>query len=260
MSLSTSFFTESIVCLILPILALLVWHGKTKARVSPFFVGALMFVVFALLLEQILHQIVLGGTSAFSTAINGNILYKALYGGLAAGLFEETGRLVGFKTLLKKQTAKQTAITYGLGHGGIECMLVAGVNGLVYGLIASGVISAALLGASASAVTASLAATAATTPLWAILERISAMMLHLGLSIFVFKAVRVPGKGGLYPLAILIHAAFDAVFVLLSGSVSSLAVIEGLIFVSALAVLLIALGTYKRLPADPSSAAPEAAE
>ena len=257
MTVSTAFFIEGGVCLLLPVAALLVWHGKTTARVSPFFVGALMFFVFALVLEQILHTFVLKPGGPLSAVINGNLLYKAVYGGLAAGLFEETGRLVGFKTLLRKQTARQTAITYGLGHGGFECILLAGVSGLVYGLVASGVISASLLGASGGAVAAAIAATAAATPLWAILERVSAMMLHLGLSIFVFEAVRVPGKGWLYPLAILLHAAVDCGAVLAAGRISSVAAIEGLILAAALAVLAAALAVYKKLPADTGGAAPE---
>lgn len=253
-TVSFTLLAEGAVCLILPIIALLVWHGKTKARVSPFFVGALMFFVFALVLEQLLHSVVLGGGSALSRTINGNLFYKAVYGGLAAGVFEETGRLVGFRTLLKKQTGRSTAITYGIGHGGFECMMVGGVNGIAYGLVASGVLGASVLGAAADTVSAAIAATAPMTPLWGIMERVSAMLLHLGLSVFVFTAASHKGKRWLFPAAILIHAAVDAGFVIAAGYISSTAAIEALVFVCGAAVLLAGLKIYYKLPKDVSFA------
>ena len=259
LTLTNSLLLEGAVCLILPIAVLLIWHGKTRSRVSPFFVGALMFVVFALILEQAVHSLILGGGSALAGAINGNLLYKAVYGGLAAGLFEETGRLFGFRVMLKKQTAKQTAVTYGIGHGGIECMLLAGVNGLLYGLFSAGVVSASVLGSTAAdALTKTLAATAAAAPLWGIMERVSAMLLHIGLSIFVFKAASVQGKMWLYPAAILIHAAADAGIVYLAGYVSSIPVIEAVTLGVCLFVFVISLNTYDKLPANAGSTEPKA--
>ena len=52
----------------------------------------------------------------------------ALYGGLAAGLFEETGRLLAFRFILKPHTARITALSYGIGHGGIEAFWVMGLS------------------------------------------------------------------------------------------------------------------------------------
>ena len=49
-----------------------------------------------------------------------------LYGGLMAGVFEETGRYVSFKWFLKKETRIQDGLSYGIGHGGIEAMLIVG--------------------------------------------------------------------------------------------------------------------------------------
>jgi uncharacterized membrane protein YhfC len=257
LTLTASLLIEGGVCLILPIIVLLVWHGKTRARVSPFFVGALMFVLFALVLEQLFHYFVLGGSSPFANAVNGSLLYKAIYGGLAAGIFEETGRLFGFKVMLGRQTAKQTAITYGIGHGGMECMLLAGVNGLVYGLVSAGIITSSMLGSASGSLTAALAATAPATPLWGIMERVSAMLLHIGLSIFVFKAVNVRGKLWLYFLAIFMHALVDAGIVYLAGYVSSVPVIEAVTLGAALFVLVFALNSYDKLPASACSVSPQ---
>ena len=73
---------------------------KHQAKLSTILIGAGTFVVFALVLESIVHQIVLKGPSG--AVIQGKTLYYALYGGLMAGLFEETGRFLAMKFLLKK--------------------------------------------------------------------------------------------------------------------------------------------------------------
>jgi uncharacterized membrane protein YhfC len=58
-----------------------------------------------------------------------------LYGGLAAllaGVFEETGRFLAFKFLLKKRTGRKTAISYGIGHGGFEAVFLLVFTGIQY--------------------------------------------------------------------------------------------------------------------------------
>ena len=72
---------------------------KYKVNLRTILIGAAVFIVFALVLETILNQIVLKGPHG--AAITGNIWYYALYGGLAAGIFEETGRFLAMKFLLK---------------------------------------------------------------------------------------------------------------------------------------------------------------
>lgn len=58
--------------------------AEDESRISSFFIGAATFIVFALILEQILHIVVIKATG---TALTGNIWLYALYGGLAAGIF-----------------------------------------------------------------------------------------------------------------------------------------------------------------------------
>ena len=81
---------------------LLAWWvvKKIKSGWKPILTGAGVFVAFALILESIVHQIVLNGPHG--PAIIGNTWLYALYGGLMAGLFEETGRFLSMKFLLKK--------------------------------------------------------------------------------------------------------------------------------------------------------------
>ena len=105
--------------LLFPIVLMLVVKRKYQLGVKPFFLGCLTMFLFALVLEQIVHAVVLG--SPIGSAIQNNFWAMALYGGLMAGLFEETGRFVTMRFLLKKeQSNDHNAIMYGIGHGGIR--------------------------------------------------------------------------------------------------------------------------------------------
>ena len=114
-------------CFALPI-GLLVWWRRTRhAKLTPFFVGALTFFLFALVLEPLMHQLFLVSDNAVSRALNASPWLYALYGALAAGVFEETGRYFAFSVLLTKRSypERDTAVTYGIGHGGFEAMTAA---------------------------------------------------------------------------------------------------------------------------------------
>ncbi|MEM5846427.1 YhfC family intramembrane metalloprotease, partial [Pediococcus pentosaceus] len=52
----------------------------------------------------------------------------AIYGGFSAGIFEELGRFVAFYYLLKKYQEYKDGFAYGIGHGGIESILVGGFS------------------------------------------------------------------------------------------------------------------------------------
>src|SRR5699024_12503314 len=80
-------------------------------------------------LEAILHQAVFF-VDIFTTNWLQNPLVYAIYASLAAGVFEEIGRFIGFRFLLKKFRSWKDGIAYGIGHGGIESMLVVGMIAL----------------------------------------------------------------------------------------------------------------------------------
>ena len=220
----------------LPIALCIIVYKKTKARISCFFIGAATFVVFALILEQILHTIVL---AVSGTALTGNIWLYALYGGLAAGVFEETGRYLAMKLCMKKNLSKQNAIMYGVGHGGIEAILLAGiscVNNLVIAMMINGGQAPILLSvggvndATYQQVLAQLMAVS-TTPSWQFymigLERISAIVFHISASYLVYLAVSRK-KPLYYLLAVLAHFLSDALAVVSAKYLPILAV-EGLL-------------------------------
>ena len=82
-----------------PIALFIAGRVKLKARISSFFIGAGTYLLFAMLLEQQLHVLVIQfcGLNAQSRPW----LYY-VYAALAAAVFEETGRLIAMKFWMKK--------------------------------------------------------------------------------------------------------------------------------------------------------------
>lgn len=243
-----------------PVAALIIWKIKTKAKLIPALVGALTFVVFALLLEQIFHYIFLVVDSPVSRAIQSNTWLYGVYGGMMAGMFEETGRFFAFTVILKKWKEKKTAITYGIGHGGVESILVVGlayISNLAYTfMINSGGMDAlmqTLPQESKDAVT-SLTQTLITTPaptyLAGGIERFSAVILHIGLSVLVFYAARQKGKRYFFPIAILIHAVVDFFAVIMSTNSVNIWLIELVVFVLGAAVFVFGIKLYHQYPEE----------
>ena len=93
----------------LPIVLLVWWRRHSRASLTPAVIGMLAFLVFAQLLEQVLHYAFLISDNAVSRAIAANPGLYVLYAGLAAGLFEETGRFMAFKYLLRRSGGRETA-------------------------------------------------------------------------------------------------------------------------------------------------------
>lgn len=213
--------------IVLIILAMKKWKGK--ANLSSFFIGAGTFILFALILEQILHTIVLKSTG---TIITGNIWLYALYGGMAAGIFEETGRFLAMKFAMRKTLKKENAIVYGIGHGGIEAILITGLscisNIATIITINAGQLDALLAPLDETTKATTLASLSAlwTTPSYqfflAGMERISAIILHIALSYLVYLSIKGNRKAW-FPIAILIHALVDAGTILLAQCIPVLA-------------------------------------
>ena len=87
----------------LPVFLMLFVRKKEKAQINFFFIGAAVFVLAALFLEQSCHALVF---SAAGDVLKGNVFLYALYSGLAAAVFEETGRLIAMNTFSKRQKVR----------------------------------------------------------------------------------------------------------------------------------------------------------
>lgn len=237
------------ICFLLP-LGLALFFRRQGGRWRDFFLGAAVFFLFALVLEQGVHSLVLNGP--LGQTITGNLLLYALYGGLMAGLFEEVGRLVAFRFLRPAPGQTARALMYGAGHGGIEAVMIVGLsyisNLLVSSWINAGTLEQNLgtLDEATLQTIAQMVATPATTYLWGGVERIIAIGIHLALSVLVYLAY-CRGRQGLtlFVGAILLHAAVDACSILAAAYLPIVGV-ELLVLVCALGLGLVAWKVYQK--------------
>lgn len=227
-------------------IGLMLYFRKKGGKWSTFLIGAGTFILFAMILESILHNLVF--LTPLWAVLQGNIWLYGLYGGLAAGVFEETGRLLAFKLLLKKEGEPITALSCGVGHGGIEAILLVGLT-MVSNLVLAAMATA---GGITDPAVLELAEQTISTPagmfLWAAFERFGAIILHLSLSVLVFAAVREPGKKWLFPAAVLLHAALDFIAVV-SNAHLPVAAAEIIVLIFALTAAVFARRVYRTLPA-----------
>lgn len=235
-----------------PLILLVLVRRKTKARIACFFIGCGIFVVFALILEQLLHAVVLKATG---TLLTDNILLYGLYGGLAAALFEESGRLVAMKFLMRKRLNRQNALMYGVGHGGIEAILIVGLtyfNNLITSvMINTGALqkATALLDADMGRMLFEQLSALWTLPAWqfymAGVERALAVVLHIVLSILVYRAVKA-GQKRFWLLAFSLHFAVNFITALISGLGAPVWLTEAILLVMVGFAALYAHKLYKQ--------------
>ena len=233
---STSSFvlmgTGAFIAIVVPIVIAIVWCRKKKEPFTTVLIGAAAFMLFAVMLEKAIQNIlILPGQMGLpetpvSMFVNARPFLLAFLLGLFPGVFEETGRLIAFKTLLRRRTWRETSMSYGIGHGGVEVVFGVGISLISY--IALGF----LINSGEAAKEFEETLKAMDQP-WMIeqvtgqmktitgfdltslctllIERVFAVLFHIGASILVFYACRDKKKFWLYPLAIVIHTVIDGI-------------------------------------------------
>lgn len=250
---------SAVLSVVIPVALLIYFYKKHKAPMASFFVGCGVMLVFALILESLVHQAVFS-TKAGETILNTTWMY-ALYGGLMAGLFEETGRFAAFKTILRKYRDKDsTALMYGAGHGGFEAIVLLGVT--MIGNIALAVFINVgtlepiqdLLPAEAAGefdqLISTLTGTAPYMYLTGIVERLFAIAMQISFSVIVWFAAKDNGSFALYPLAILLHAVVDGITVVASKSGINMWAVEAIIGLMAVIVVILAKVVWRKHTSD----------
>lgn len=212
-------------------------------------IGAAGFFLFAMVLEQLCHMLVLPHlmTQPF---------WYGVYGCLAAGIFEETARFVGLSFLCrwrkKSDDSLATAVGYGIGHGGIEAILVSAftmISTLIFALgLNNGTVSAASMGWTQQQFD-SVSMSMQTANFWTIslggFERLSAMAVHMALSILMWMVVTRRVSILYYPLGVLLHAFVNIGAVMYqTGAITNLFLIEAWIALSAAVVCLFVRAIY----------------
>lgn len=196
---------------VFPLVVLMAWRLRTRKNLMPALAGAIAFFAFGKLFASVPFMLFVGIEHPLSEIIRSNEIIYAIYQGVVAALLEETGRYLVFSYFLTKhQESRQTAITYGIGHGGIECMFVLGWTNLQYYM------SAIIIG-SGEKVTENLPKEmiqdmTSMTVSNCVMNTISGILLYalqIVLSILVFQAFRnTVIRKRLFGYAVLFHAVF----------------------------------------------------
>ncbi|MCX7569291.1 YhfC family glutamic-type intramembrane protease [Tumebacillus sp. DT12] len=214
--------------------------------------GALVWFLFSQVLEKGLHLYMFQFNGTTAEWLKQPLFY-ALYGGLAAGIFEEVGRYVAFRYWLKDRRERLDGISFGIGHGGLEAILIAltlGVSNLVYmNLLNAGTFDTTL-GSQVPAETVAQIKSSLldSSPLLHLLggfERIAALFLHIAFSLIVLLGVR-SGRISYLFCAILLHAGVDIVAAYATAAKWNLYLLEAILFVFG-AVAFWYIGRTKRL-------------
>lgn len=197
----------------LPVAAML-YMTKRIRTAQPVLLGASTFIIFQILLRSPLLLVLLPKSTDYVLfQVTQPILY-VFFLSLTAGIFEEIGRYVMMKRFMKDAPVAD-AVAFGIGHGGIEAILLVGINLIVMG--ASGAVA---IGPTSGAFFA------------AGFERISALVFHVCLSVMIWRSLK-EHRPLLLPVAILIHTLLNVLAGYLSFQKVSFIIIE----------IAIALGT-----------------
>jgi len=243
---------SALVSIGLPVAIFVHLRKHFKAGFVPMLIGAAAFVLFALVLESIIHSYVFKNFELR----NYPAIY-VIYGIFMAGIFEETARFLSFKILKKKHDGLKTGLSYGIGHGGIEAILLAGfamISSIILAIVFNTGNIDKFFGSSDSAMAEQITAgikllleTESPTFLLSGLERVFAISIQMSLTIMVFYAVYCKGKIWLYPCAILLHAIIDIPAAMFQVKViSNLMLVEGLAGIAAIVSIALAVNIHQK--------------
>ena len=248
-----------ILMIAIPVAFFLIWRRKHREQtnISYLIAGAIGFIVSARMLEVGVHYLCLMTDNPVSRFINGSTVAYVLYGTIMAGVFEECGRYIVLKYIMKKNRTRENAVMYGIGHGGIEVLVVLLPTMIIYLVIAVLFTKGDVAGAlstlkiteqtAASALPSVQAAASFNFALMAlnVIERLFAMLLHIGLSVIVYYSV-VNSRKACLPAAILLHMLTDTFAALYQRGVMPLWSVEVWVALWTAITVFIAVKLYRK--------------
>ncbi|HLH62723.1 MAG TPA: YhfC family glutamic-type intramembrane protease [Ktedonobacteraceae bacterium] len=236
----------SLFAIIYPFALALIAHRRLKVSWKYFAFGLLIFLIFQVL-TRVPAVTILGRVLAPKLNSSTAFLYTWLaILALSAGLFEEIGRYLGYRWFMgKEEKTWSKAVMYGLGHGGLESMLLVGglswltlVNVVVLSSINLNSLPAATHAQVVQQINA-INAEPVWLPLLSAWERLWAIPVQVALSVIVLQVFRRESILWLV-LAILAHAVFDFITVALVQVLGSSKISTNLIV--ELIIALVGLG------------------
>lgn len=233
--------------IVYPLVLAILAHRRLGVSWRYFGFGALIFFLFQIISRVPAVQLI--QTAITPQLMASQTLLIVWFGILAitAGLFEEVGRYVGYRWLMgREEKTWRKAVMYGIGHGGLESMLLVGgllILTLVQ-VITFSSINLNTLPASQHALVVQQLNAINAQPAWTMLlqvwERLWAVPFHIAMSVVVLQVFRRNAIGWLW-LAILAHAILDFTAVILpqvlGTGLSSSLIVEGWVAIAGIVSL-----------------------
>ncbi len=221
------------ICFGVPIIGIIILSRKYGKVRKAFFIGMCAFVVSQILLRIPILKLVLPNFIWYIKLQLNPYLY-GIFLGLSAGVFEESARLVFMKGFLKGRTREADGLAFGLGHGGIEAMLITGI----------GYISSLILYPLGKV---DLSGVGNLDLLIGGMERVFAMCFHVGASLIILYGIREHKALRYTILAILLHGLLDSMLVILPAAIGlGIMGIEIYIIIISILVLAFALRLFSK--------------
>ena len=236
------------------------WRRKHKQQtnISYLIAGAVGFIISARMLELGVHYFCILADNPVSRFINGSTVAFVLYGTIMAGVFEECGRHIILKYIMKKNRSRENAVLYGIGHGGIEILAVLLPTMITYLAVAvlfsrrdveKACSTLNITEGNAAVALPTIRAAAAFNygmMIMNIIERLLAMFLHIGLTVIVYYGV-IHSKKSCLPAAILLHMLMDTFPALYQRGVVPLWSVEIWIALCTAGIVMIAGKLYRNM-------------
>jgi uncharacterized membrane protein YhfC len=234
-----------------PMVAFVVCWRRMMLSWRNVLLGAAVFVIASLVLGRALTTYLMLQNADSHAWFAAHRIAYILYGILAAGIWEEGGRYLALRYAAKRVGAPGTAVSYGIGHGGAEALLIGALTYVQTFILASmlnaGTLDSALAGTPPEVIAHMKDTLGHLTALTAVIggvERCVAFLIQISLSLLVWRAVE-RRRPSLVLAAIGIHAAFDLPAALYQAHVAGLLQTESAYMVLGAALLWWLL---KRLP------------
>lgn len=235
--------------LMLGVPALLFWLVPARLDTSRALIGwgALTFVLSQAARWPFIWALTWLGAHGLGPAMTGTTSIALLC--LTSGLFEEGARYIAYRTYARQARTWRDAVTFGLGHGGGEAIILGALVGLTainaYMYAHNEGLLQLIPDPAQRAVIASQVrqywAMPWYLPLLGGIERLPAICFHIAMSLVVLRAV-VSRRWWLVVLAMAIHAGLNAVAVLVMQSWGIVAT-EAVVALLAVVALAVALRT-----------------
>lgn len=231
-----------ILCFGTPILLFILVRKRANKLIVPLVAGMVGFF----LMQIVIRIPVLSIIQLYTGLYEVNIFLLAFILASSAALFETFGRVMTVKLFMKDDNRFTSGLAHGIGHGGIEAILLVGmtfINNLVLSImINNGSFDEMYINnPSIYAVKELLIDTVSWMFLLGGVERILAILLHISLSVLVVYAFKVKKKSPIVAV-FLVHMFLDFMVVILGYYKVSPLMIE--LFILIITVVMIYV-TYK---------------